>query len=512
MAIRDISTGDVDTSCLFVDSRSVRTLWCLLPLVFTVLPPAANDVWIGVRTRNLRVVSNASERATREATERLEQFVAAVSQVVHPSTAPDVPVTVMIFKNDASFAPFRPHLHGRPQNVDGYFQRSDDENIIALNLSASEASDPMRVIFHEYTHLLTSRSSGRLPWWLQEGLAEFYSTVEPAQSRLTLGRPIGSHVTLLRTAPFIPLRTLFNVQRDSQLYNEGERQTMFYAESWAIVHYLMMADKSAHRPAFEQFIAALEIGTESETAFARAFQTTGEALETSVRTYIAGRTYPFVTRAIAATAAASTARTEPVSEAEAAFCLGNLLLRTRRGDEAEPYFARAHELDPALARADEGFAFLALDRGHTDDAIAHFKTAVDHGTQNHLALYYYATALWHQTTDASSGLATDDVRRVTQLLRASIDLMPSFAPAYQLLSAVDLTTGDDLREGERLARTAIALDPQRRETLVTLASIQLRMGAYAAAKETATRILDLPDASATLRAEARRIIDEANKQ
>lgn len=38
--------------------------------------------------------------------------------------------------------------------------------------------DTMRIVFHEYSHLITSNVAGSVPVWLNEGLAEFYSTFQ----------------------------------------------------------------------------------------------------------------------------------------------------------------------------------------------------------------------------------------------------------------------------------------------------------------------------------------------
>ena len=61
----------------------------------------------------------------------------------------------MVFKNDGSFKPYKPLYNGKPANLSGYFQPGQDENVIALDIGANEQRR-MSVIFHEYTHLVTS--------------------------------------------------------------------------------------------------------------------------------------------------------------------------------------------------------------------------------------------------------------------------------------------------------------------------------------------------------------------
>ena len=41
---------------------------------------------------------------------------------------------------------------------------------------------------------------------------------------------------------WLTLEQLLTVTHDSPLYNEGERRSLFYAQSWALVHMLMTKD------------------------------------------------------------------------------------------------------------------------------------------------------------------------------------------------------------------------------------------------------------------------------
>src|SRR5262249_6039618 len=54
-----------------------------------------------------------------------------------------------------------------------------------------------------------------------------------------IGHPIVRHVQLLRER-FLPVAQLLAVDETSALYNEGERRSIFYAEAWALTHYLLM--------------------------------------------------------------------------------------------------------------------------------------------------------------------------------------------------------------------------------------------------------------------------------
>src|SRR5262249_51534375 len=137
-----------------------------------------------------------------------------------------IATTVIVFKDDGAFKPFKPLYEGKPINAAGYFQSGSDVNFIALNGDIEKPN----VIYHEFVHSLTNDATQRLPAWASEGLAEFYSTFQSSGKTVDLGRLIGYHIQLLREKPLIPLETFLAVDQKSPYYNEQAKQGMFYAQ------------------------------------------------------------------------------------------------------------------------------------------------------------------------------------------------------------------------------------------------------------------------------------------
>src|SRR5262245_65441560 len=164
----------------------------ILACVFLVLSSArvqAKDIWINVTSKNFNSISNADEGNTRKLALRLEQFHYIFSKLFNLPAVRSIPTTVMVFKNDDSFRKYKPLYNGKPANIAGYFQPGQDENLIALELTSNQ-QHPMSLIYHEYTHLLTSITPRQWPLWLKEGLAELYSSFEVDDNKVTLGAPI----------------------------------------------------------------------------------------------------------------------------------------------------------------------------------------------------------------------------------------------------------------------------------------------------------------------------------
>jgi tetratricopeptide (TPR) repeat protein len=477
-------------------------------LVTSLVVPAAPEAWIRLRTDHLVIVSNAGERGTRDVAQRLERFIDAFASLRIVEVTPDVPVTVMVFRNDAAFSKFRPRQNGKTMNLSGYFQRADDENLIALSLESSADAHPYRVIFHEYAHALTTRAAILWPLWFQEGLAEFCATFEADDQFAELGLPVPEHVRLLDRDRWLPLQTLFAVDRTSPIY-AGDEQKIFYAEAWALVHYLIVGDHGRHRAGLAQFAGRLAAGLAADRAFASAFDMSGEALEAELRQYIAGRQFVDESLTLRRPAPAVSASFDALASADADVYQGSLLMRVGRRDEADPYFNRAHRANPATPHLEESLGFLALARQRYDEALQHLAQAIHQDPANHLAHYYYAEALRRQVMEQGHPLSPDVARAMSEPLRAAIRLMPSFARAYYLLGCVHYVTGEDLDEGVRLLQTAIRLAPPHRAAMLMLASLQLKMRDCAAAKATAEAIIAAPDATAAMKAEARTVADKA---
>ena len=220
------------------------TVLCFLTFLPAQTTVWAKDNWVSVRSKNFFLVGNASEKEIRQVATRLEQFREVFSRLfTRTNLTSPVPTTVIVFKTDKSYAPFKPN-----PNLAGYFQPGPDVNYITLTTEAREGGQsPFNIIFHEYTHLLVNNNSGNVPIWFNEGLAEYYSSVTVTDDqKFELGRPISNHVYLLREKKMLPLKTLFQVDHKSPYYNERDKQSVFYAQSWALMHYLILG-KNAQR-------------------------------------------------------------------------------------------------------------------------------------------------------------------------------------------------------------------------------------------------------------------------
>src|SRR5947209_16570698 len=97
--------------------------------------------------------------------------------------------------------------------------------------------------------------------WIREVMAELYSTFKVNGDRkINLGLPVVDHIYELRQSRFLTIPELFAIKTDSDDYHEGNRRSIFYAESWALVHYLIMGNNGKRVPQLQKFIVGINSG------------------------------------------------------------------------------------------------------------------------------------------------------------------------------------------------------------------------------------------------------------
>lgn len=469
-------------------STILITALCVL-LIASNSFAAPKETWISVHSKNFMLVGNASEREIKQVATRLEQFRDVFTRLLPNAnfTSP-VPTTVIVFKSDSSYKPFKPLYNGKPASVAGYFQPGEDVNYITLTTEQGQ-ENPYHTIFHEYVHLLVNNTLSGPPAWFNEGLAEYYSTFEVSDGdkKAMLGKVQASHVLRLREQKLLPLQTLFAVDHNSPLYNEKDKQSIFYAQSWALVHYLILGSDGQRAPQLGQFLNMLTAGMSIENAFRQAFQTDFAAIEKELKQYIQRDSFP-------AKVATFSQKLEfdkemqvaAISEAEAQFYLGDLLLHTNRLDEAEARLKQALALDANLTMANASLGILRMRQKNFAEARQLLQRAVAANSQNYLAHYYYAYAVSREGMDENqmvSSYTPEAAALMRAELKKAIELAPTFPESYHLLAFVNIVMDDQLDEAAAMLKRAMQISPGRPEFSFMLAQVYMRKRDFKTARQ-----------------------------
>ena len=134
-----------------------------------------------------------------------------------------------------------------------------------LRLDA-EGTTAFHTSYHEYTHSLMHMNFSRLPLWVREGVAEFFGNSLLSEAKATTGTADRGHLFVLSKNEWLPMETLFQVTETSPFYNEKNPASVFYAESWATVHYLLLDPEARRAELFKKYLVAWDSGADAVAA------------------------------------------------------------------------------------------------------------------------------------------------------------------------------------------------------------------------------------------------------
>lgn len=313
-------------------------------------PAAVQDFenWRSLRTDHFYLVGNAGQDAMRQVARHLEEFRAGYLSIERPvENGSGEPTTVVVFADDRSFTPFKPvDADGRPLTVGGLFLGTGDDAYMVL--TTEDGAE--RSVFHEYTHRVSAGHPPR-PLWLEEGLAEFYSTLQVRDGGRVVrtGLPVHSNLATLRENALIGLDVLLRVDQDSTYYT-GPGQALFYAQSWALTHYLLLKrrDGRAHIAEFIRLEEeVLDLGARFEAAFHTDFETMLGELASYTNDAL---TFPIVDYGLnRRIVIGDDWESRTLSPSDALYHLSELLTRLGRTEDSRRYLEEAIAADPAFS-------------------------------------------------------------------------------------------------------------------------------------------------------------------
>ena len=404
-------------------------------------PPRPTDKWISLRADEFHFVSNVSPAKTLDVARDLLRMRAAIGAVTNLKVRSARPTTVFIFASDRGFAPYRDAvLQADSDHIIGVFTGTETGNFILLRSDVDEID---RTVFHELTHYFVRNTTTGLPLWISEGIAEYYSTFRTSGNDVHIGRPIAEHVHWLRGAHLIPLRDLFATTSASPIYNEGRRSGVFYAQSWALFHYLMTDD--GRRAKFSRFLQLLGAHKSADEAFETAFAMKYSDLEQELRKYVRRNAFTYVRHSLEALPVVEPPKPEPMTYGDVLFALGHLLTHSDNANAAvaERYLRAALDANPknGAAYADRGR--LHEIAGRRADADAAYRTAVELGS-NDAGVYLFAAISLVQrfAGKRSNEIPAAELRHARSLFQRSTELDPTRALAWSGLGATYLTERD----------------------------------------------------------------------
>src|SRR5208282_5057684 len=192
------------------------------------------------------VITDSSDKQGRQILDQFERM-RWLFQTLFPKSRvdPALPIVVLAVRGEKDMQALEPaaYLAKGQITLAGLFLSAPDRNYVLLRLDA-EGEHPYASIYHEYTHMQFKDDHEWMPLWLNEGLAEFMQNTEFRNKDVLLGQPSADDILYLRQNKIIPLPVLFKLDSNSPYYHEEQKGSVFYAESWALTHYLFVTDKT----------------------------------------------------------------------------------------------------------------------------------------------------------------------------------------------------------------------------------------------------------------------------
>jgi hypothetical protein len=244
--------------------------------------------------------------------------------------------------------------------------RTPEKNYVLILLNAP-GEHPYAPIYHEYAHFVQSRTGEWMPLWLTEGWAEFYQTAEILDTEVLIGKLDAPTWQFLERNALLPLSTLFTVDMHSPYYHEEDKGSMFYAESWALTHYLKIKDVRENTHRLQDYLAFVHKNVDTVTAAAQAFGDLAK-LQSDLQRYIANTDFDPLHIAGSTAVDDSAFTVQPLTQTEVDTIRADILAYDQREDDARTLAETVLHDDPANVPARETMGYLACRRRNFDEA------------------------------------------------------------------------------------------------------------------------------------------------
>ena len=382
-------------------------LWAAL-----AIPAAAATPWSVARSEHFEVWSNAPADTVREigtGLERLRTFF--VKQV---GIEPRSRVRVICFDTVQEFADYRV----RP-GADGFSLTGPSGNYIVLH---TPQRGELRVLAHEYGHLLIHASGWKLPEWLAEGISEVVSSVQFGERYSFIGRDLPGRSYQLKTTAWMKPAELFAAPSTP----EDTREPLFYAQSWALAQTLIVSPTYA--PRFPAFLSMVALGSPSQAAIEGVYGVSADALfrearERVVRGVIAMPLPPVPD--------AAPVRVESASGFDARVVLAGLRHAAGQTDRAEAAYRELAAERPDAPEIPAALGLIALGRGDQSAAVQEWSRALALGLRDADLCFLYAQLADERELGAA---------QIRAALERAIAIRPDFDDAHFRLGLIDKNT------------------------------------------------------------------------
>jgi len=491
-----------------------RYLEFVAGLVFIMLPSASardnGPHWSRIDSDHFSVLTDADEKKGRDAVVRFEQMRAAFSQLMMKTRVniPE-PFSIIALRSNEEFSRVAPTRQDEGIGRGSFFIPGDDRYYFVLDVSQP---DSWRAISADFARVLLNFNYPPTQDWFDEGFATYFSSLKLDDKQMQVGGDPraeyavrhGSFADVLNNSPWLSIADLFS--QGAPTTQGNSRPSLFEAQSWIVMHYLMNTDKLSSTGNYFGLVESQKLPVEE--AIQKAYGMSSAQLGQAVKDYFqalvpallapdaskAGANIPAGLKPQAAPVTADVVGATPhdISEPEAQALVAEMSLRLPEHRQQAlkdlDSITNAPKGDNAVVHRALGWD--DMQQKHFDDAASEFSQAVSLDARDPMTHYYLA--LWKYREAEVSGHETQGLANMQQDLHIVLDWDPVFAEAYNMLAMAQLE-GGGLRAAIDSIRAAVLLAPRNQGYVLGMAKIYLASKNWDSATALLQRISASPD-------------------
>lgn len=267
--------------------------WLILALGCATLrePSEGGRPWMELRTEHVTLYTDLDGEEAMQAVRGFESRHHLLATALFAGDPPPLRSRVVAFRHE------RDYLELAPPNAGAFHTPMlplDAQPTPTIVMHGSPTAATYAVWLHELTHRFIAASMGPVPTWLNEGLAEYYSTIRADGDVLYLGSYLGDvalvagggwrmdvdrgvrrlMIPITQIPPASHLMTLsaseFYLGHGKRVDGDLQRKrTANYKGSWALVH--MLVSSPDYRPRYARAVELVAEGTNASDAICEAF-------------------------------------------------------------------------------------------------------------------------------------------------------------------------------------------------------------------------------------------------
>jgi tetratricopeptide (TPR) repeat protein len=465
-------------------------------------PPAhaGEPGWERISSAHFSLLTDAGDKRGREILLRFEQMRSMFSLLLmRPKLNMPEPLEMIAVKNDKEYA----ELAYKGQNPKSFFLPGEDRNYIVLNASEDE---PWHAVQYDFARLYLSYNYPPTPSWFDEGFAEYFAGMKLGDKQIQMGADpalrktwrtdlIGnqtqqryvpkSFTEMLNVPVWLATTDLLTMHVTPTPY-ENTRHTLFYAQSWMVMHYLISREKLPQVGTYFDLVENQKLPVDQ--AVQKAFGMSIPQFDKEVRDYFHSLDPLFKALDLSSAPGAlemsgfTQSMAAPVGPGDVGMNAKDVQLSEALALEAEMAERVAEHrkesvtelkalvADPKMesAIAHRALAWDLMQDKKFEEATEELGKATDIDRNDAWSRYYLALVKYHAAE--GSGQEFHGLGNMMQDLRAVLDWYPDFAQAYAMLAMARIEGGGTNSALEAI-RAAIQLSPRNESYSLVLAKV-----------------------------------------